>query len=313
MIVMDLKELMFFSQVCKDNSIRKAASNLYITHQGLSKSIKCLEKELGVELFKRTKIGIEITENGYIVMKYVDRILNEVKSMNDELNEKGNERVDLLIVVSYGVTSAISPRYLVDYNKVDSRVNLDLTEEPDLLAEKAVLEEKAEVGLIVGPVDINRFDAVPFQRHTPYLLVRKENPLSKKNKISFSDLKNESFIMFNKDFRLHHLIKKKCEEAGFRPNILIEVSKFIMGIKLCNLNYGVTITYDCVLNDITSKDLCAIPFDDEEFILEIYIVTKKGNCLSATVKSFMNYIRKLNVTAAILLPPLSELLFGSII
>ena len=287
---MDLRELKYFLQVCKDKSIRKAASNLYITHQGLSKSLINLENELGVKLFNRTQNSIELTKNGDIVLKHVEQILYDVECMYHELLKDCNEAVSLTLACSFGVKSALSPEFLFEYNRLNSYLHFQVIEKPDLLVDEAIIDKKASIGFTIGPVDTNRFEAVSIQKHNLYLLVHKSNPLASKDKISFFDLKNEKFILFNKEFRLHHLIIKKCKEAGFSPNIIMEIPEVIMAHKFSQLNYGVSVTVDFFVNDFMNKDVIALPFEDEELIWEIYMITKKGNQLTPIEKNFMNFV-----------------------
>ncbi|MEI3101392.1 MAG: LysR family transcriptional regulator [Oscillospiraceae bacterium] len=51
---MDIKQLEYFVEVCRYMSFTKAAANQYISQQGMSKSIKRLEEELGIALFRRS-------------------------------------------------------------------------------------------------------------------------------------------------------------------------------------------------------------------------------------------------------------------
>lgn len=288
---MNIKDLTFFLYICKDKSIRKAAKSLYITPQGLSKSIKNLEDKLQFQLFYRTTNGIVLTEYGEIVKNHAEHILNDVQCMNTELINLANlNHGEVLIACAYGITSVLSPEHLLKYRKDNPDVNLNIVEYPDLLVEKAILEEKAILGFTIGPVDKKKFDAILIQAHKLYLLVNVKNPLSKKGKISFEDLKNEKFILVNKYFKTHHNIVKKCESAGFSPDISFDISEISIAHKFCHLNYGVSVTVDYVMQDIQFDDVSALPFEDDTCTWEIYMITKKEAYLSHTTKNFMNHV-----------------------
>ena len=290
---MNVKDLTFFLHVCKAKSIRKAAKTLYITPQGLSKSIKNLEDELKFQLFYRTSNGIALTEHGEIVKKYSKHILQDVECMNAELINLINiNQGEIVIASAYGITSALSPEYLLEYKKANSNVNLNIAEYPDLIVEQAIFEEKAILGFTIGPVDTSKFDAVLIQKHKLNLLVNVKNPLSKKDKISFEDLKNEKFILVNKDFKTHHSIVKKCESVGFSPNISFDISEISMAHKFCNLNYGISVTVDYIMQDIHLDNVYALPFEDESCTWKIYMITKKDAYLPHTVKRFINYVKR---------------------
>ena len=58
---MELRQIEFFLQLYKDRNVTVASQNLYISQQGMSKSIANLEKEIGFPLFKRSVSGVEPT------------------------------------------------------------------------------------------------------------------------------------------------------------------------------------------------------------------------------------------------------------
>ena len=66
---MDLKELRYFIRVYEEKSINKAATQLFITPQGLSKMIQHLEEDLHTKLFIRSMKGMEPTESGNLFLK----------------------------------------------------------------------------------------------------------------------------------------------------------------------------------------------------------------------------------------------------
>lgn len=59
---MELRQIEFFLQLYKDRNVTVASQNLYISQQGMSKSIANLEKEIGFPLFKRSVSGVEARE-----------------------------------------------------------------------------------------------------------------------------------------------------------------------------------------------------------------------------------------------------------
>jgi DNA-binding transcriptional LysR family regulator len=75
---MEYRQLVNFLTACKEKSISAAAEKLYISQQGLSKSIKQLEKSLDVPLFFRTRHGIEPTEFGAALQKAAGSYLESV-------------------------------------------------------------------------------------------------------------------------------------------------------------------------------------------------------------------------------------------
>ena len=83
---MDFRQLETFVEVCEQMSFTKAASNLYISQQGVSKSIKTLEDELGAPLFLRTNSSISLTNYGVILLRYAEELVRGYTKVLTEIN-----------------------------------------------------------------------------------------------------------------------------------------------------------------------------------------------------------------------------------
>lgn len=106
---MDIKILRYFLQICKDGSFSKAAKNLYISQQGLSKSISNLEKEIGVSVFNRTSKGNELTAYGEYLKNKASTIVYQFDILTEGINEiKQKNKKFLNIGVPFGVINSLS-------------------------------------------------------------------------------------------------------------------------------------------------------------------------------------------------------------
>ena len=80
---MDLKQLQFFVTCAQTGSFSDAAKILYSTQSSVSKVIKALEDNLGMQLFERLPRGIRLTVQGQKVYRYACRITNEVEVLEN--------------------------------------------------------------------------------------------------------------------------------------------------------------------------------------------------------------------------------------
>ena len=186
---MEVKQLKYFLQICKDGSFSKASKNLYITQQGLSKAIRNLEEEIDAPLFYRMENGSVLTEYGEYLKNEAVYIVKELEKISDGIKKiaNGNEG-RLKIGASFGVISAISPDIITDFRKVYPNIDLDIKEYPDSRCEDAVLKGEVDLGLTIAEVDKNKFNSKIIKTEKLCALVNKQNPLSKKSGIEFEDL-----------------------------------------------------------------------------------------------------------------------------
>ena len=71
-IIMELRKLVCFLQICTCDSLSQAGRRLYMSQQGVSRLVHSLETELGVPLFYRGAQGIKLTEEGKLLKKHAE-------------------------------------------------------------------------------------------------------------------------------------------------------------------------------------------------------------------------------------------------
>lgn len=288
---MNSKDLISFLQICKEKSITKAAKALFITPQGLSKIIKNLEAELNVPLFYRNPNGIILTEYGKLLEDRAKPIIEYLDGIQSEFNrmlEMDKGKINL--ASAYGILNSLSPDCIFEFRKLRPNIELNYFEYPDKHVDSLVLKGEVDLGLSVEPIDEQQFDKISLCKHKLYLLVNKKNPLSQRQIVTFADLINEQFIIESKEFKLYHNTVKKCEEAGFTPNIIFETSGLSLCHKLVKQNKGISISVDYAVQDIKYENVVAIPFSDSDFLWEVCIITKKLQQNSVNVIAFIKFL-----------------------
>lgn len=288
---MDIKQLKYFLQVCKYKSFSKAAKEIYITQQGLSKAISNLEEELQYPLFYNTVKGIRITKYGEYLQKQSEHIIQEFDLILEGLNKMANVNEGTLTVCfSFGVLNALSPDIISGFRKMYPNVELIVKTYPDSICEEVVMNESVDLAVSIGPVDEKKFYSAIIKTQYPCILINEKNPLSKKTSVDFRDLKNEEFIILNEKFHFHYNFVNKCKESGFEPNIVFTTSEVITIHKLSHLNKGLGVSVDFIVSDINYSNVYSIPFADRSFVWDICLITKKDRFASNLVKIFTNYV-----------------------
>ena len=113
---MNIKDLKWFQEICRLKSITKAAANLYITPQGLSKSIKNLENELGVELLQRTPNGITLTPFGDKLYEKSSVLIKDHEDMLYEMEMLKQQESGLIRLCSaYGVFRILGIDFVLNF------------------------------------------------------------------------------------------------------------------------------------------------------------------------------------------------------
>jgi DNA-binding transcriptional LysR family regulator len=286
---MEIEQLKYFLQICEDKSISKSAKQLFLSQQGLSKIIKHLELELEVPLFIRGTAGLDLTEYGVFVQSKALGLVQLADGMKTELKALQNQRKEILnIAVSFGVISSLPTEFFSEFQELYPHISLNISEYQDYYCEQTILDETADLGFSIAPVDSGLFDSTAIIRDKMCLLVHESNPLSQKEEVTFEEIKNERFLLLNKHFKIHNTFVQKCNMAGFEPNIILTTLEMILIHNLSRANKGVGIGVHFIGTDI--PNVCAVPFKDSSCSWEVCVITKKHKPPSPAVLSLHNYI-----------------------
>ncbi|NVD40561.1 LysR family transcriptional regulator [Ensifer sp. HO-A22] len=149
---MDLRQLRQFAAVAEELHFGRAATRLNMTQPPLSQSIQALEKELNVQLFKRTKRSVELTSVGRQWLAHVRQVLDGANGLAGTARrlsrgEIGVLRLSFVSTADYSVLPSMVSRYRAAYPHVE----LTMREATSDLQIDALLDEEIDVGLIIAP------------------------------------------------------------------------------------------------------------------------------------------------------------------
>ena len=83
---MEIRVLQYFVTVAREENITRAAEKLHVTQPTLSRQLHQLEDELGKKLFRRGNHDIKLTEDGHLLRKRAEEILDLVEKTESEMN-----------------------------------------------------------------------------------------------------------------------------------------------------------------------------------------------------------------------------------
>jgi len=237
---MELKQLWYFKHVYETGSFSRAASALSITQQGLSLSIGKLEKELGVIFFLRSKAGVTPTEIAKAFKDDVDMILKDTTELKTNIQTASRQvNRNVKIGLTPAATPFFVPRLLSEFVDRYPYIKLDINEMADQASELAIQQNKIDLACVMNVANAKNVDTVPLFEDEVMVVVRKDNPLAKREFLRFADLGNESFILPPEDFNWCGMIFDLCDSAGFQPNISYVTSDI-------ELTYGIVGASDCI-------------------------------------------------------------------
>lgn len=289
---MTIQELEYFKIICREKSITKAARQLYITPQGLSKTLKNLESELQTTLLNRNTSGVTLTKTGQYLCDHLDTLLTDYYALRHgirEITQRQNHEIDLLS--AYGILRLVTPDCITAFREKYPHISVHYREYPDKQVERLFAAQEGNVAFTIGPVDFSPWIATPLEQFEVCLLVNRSHPLSRKTSVTIQDLKDEPIYLESSEFQIHHMFMEKCRLAGFTPHIVFETSGFSLCHKMVRANKGVSLSLGFMFDDMSGDDtMVLIPFSDGSYPWETYMLTREKPAPDSDLKLFRDHI-----------------------
>jgi DNA-binding transcriptional LysR family regulator len=145
----DLNNILFFSRIVEHGSLTAAAESLSVAKSMLSQRLSALEKELGVQLIRRTSRRLQVTDIGRRYYTQCSVILREVANAStiaDSIRTlpRGKLRISCPVNFSQGVLAPVLGSFLATYPDIE--IVLEVTNHP-----AAMTDANHDVALHIGP------------------------------------------------------------------------------------------------------------------------------------------------------------------
>ena len=187
---MELRVLRYFLAVAREENITKAAALLHVTQPTLSRQLMQLEEELGVKLFRRSQYRVVLTDDGMLLRRRAQEIVELADKAERELQHLDAE---LTGEIAIGCGESVGMTFLSEHirafrrlhRQVQFRIYSANADDVKERIEKGLLD----MGLLTEPVDIGRYAFLRTPQKDRWgVLLPKEHPLAQKSTVTPNDL-----------------------------------------------------------------------------------------------------------------------------
>lgn len=289
---MDTKDLMCFIKICEEKSINKAARQLYITPQGLSKVVRNLEGELETELLRRTAKGVEPTESGLFFYRRCKQLVAELIEIKEGIKQIAKCNQTLKLGYACGISNALPLEALSSFREENPDLSICLEEGLNDEIREKIIGSELDVGFVVGKTDHPRVIEKRIMTKQLSVLIYEGHSLYEKDPVSIADLENEPLITLNEKFNSYHTLQQVCQEHGFKPNIVVKTMESRMIQKQCKKKVGLGIDVDFESSDYNLEGVHVASLQ-EQVSWDIYMLCKKENQNYPNIRKFSQFIQQM--------------------
>ena len=158
---MEIRVLRYFLTVVREESITRAAEVLHITQPTLSRQLSQMEDQMGVKLFVRGSRKISLTNEGLLLRRRAEEILELVDKTEQELIAQ-EEQVEGTVSIGCGDSRAVQrlPELIRTFHEKYPLVTFDLyTATADHVTDR-MDRGLTDIGLLLEPVDLEKYDFI---------------------------------------------------------------------------------------------------------------------------------------------------------
>ncbi|MFB5676238.1 LysR family transcriptional regulator [Paenibacillus terreus] len=292
---MDIRVLRYFLTVAREGSITGAADFLHLTQPTLSRQLKDLEQELGKKLFIRSSHSVILTDEGMLLRKRAEEIVEMVDKLEAEFKSM-EETISGDIYIGGGETDAMKQIARVardlQLRYPNIRYHLYSGNEDDVTArlDKGLLD----FGILIQPADVSKYNYINIPVKDVWgVVMRKDSPLAFKDTIQTADLIDVPLICSRQVMKQTFSKNEFADWFGeyfHKLNVVTTYNLAYNAAIMVEEGIGYAITLDKIVNTSSESNLCFRPLEPR---LEsgLNIVWKKHQVFSAAADLFLKEIQ----------------------
>jgi LysR family transcriptional regulator, cys regulon transcriptional activator len=221
---MKLQQLRYLVEVARRGlNVSETAEALHTSQPGVSKQIRALENELGIEVFARHgKRLVSITEPGKAVVTIAERILAEAHNLRRAGEEFANDKIGKLTIAATHTQARYAlPKAVAAFKQRYPQVELLIQQgNPTQIAEQ-LLAGDADLGLATELSADPDIIALPVYQWNRCVVVPPRHPLLKSTPLTLEKLAEHPIVTYDFAFANRSLIQKAFDARGLKPHVVL--------------------------------------------------------------------------------------------
>jgi LysR family cys regulon transcriptional activator len=288
---MNFQQLRIIKEAARrDFNLTDVSNALFTSQSGVSKHIRDLEDELGIEIFVRKgKRLLGFTEPGRELLGLVERVLLDIRNIRALADRyRDTDQGKLTIATTHTQARYVLPAVVTEFRKIYPRVHLALhqgspSEILDLLSDGSV-----DIGIatesISGASDLSVF---PFYEWSHCVVVRKDHPLATEGSVSFDRLAEFPIVTYHEGFTGRKKIDESFATRGLSPDIVMSALDADVLKTYVELGLGIGIIASMAFQPERDTQLVRVTISESFPLNTTYLALRRGHVLRGYAYRFI--------------------------
>jgi LysR family cys regulon transcriptional activator len=311
---MNFQQLKIIREAVRCNfNLTEVGNALFTSQSGVSKHIKDLEDELGVELFiRKGKRLLGLTEPGQELLEIVERILldaNNIKNLVEQYSKR--DEGQLTVVATHTQARYSLPKVITEFKKAFPKVHLKLHQASPNEIVTMLLNGEADIGVATEALaDVTRLDSFPYYSWHHAVIVPAGHPLEKIEPLTLQALAEYPIVTYHEGLTGRTKIDKSFAKQGIVPDIVMSALDADVIKTYVELDMGIGIIASMAFNPAKDTDLRLLKCEHLFGANTTYIALRRGHYLRSFAYRFIELcspkLTEASIRARLILPPAEQ-------
>lgn len=292
---MELRHLATFRTLATTLNFTRAASLLGYAQSSVSAQIQELEADLGVRLFERLNKRIMLTDEGYRLLVYAEKLLDLAEEARSALSTTEQPAGAVTISAPETLCTYRLPPLLQRFRATFPQIQVHFRPLPVPDLRRSVLEGRVDVAFVLEePLRATGLIVEPLLRERLLVLAPPDHPLAHSTRVTPADIEGEPVLLTEVGCSYRNLFKRALSGVGVYPTTNLELTS-VEAIKQCvMLGMGITVLPEvAVQQEVTQGRLVALPWSEPNFEVVTQMLWHRDKWQSLALKSFLSLTREI--------------------
>jgi DNA-binding transcriptional LysR family regulator len=227
---MELRQLRTFEAVARHRSFTRASEELMVAQPAVSQQVRRLERELGVDLLRRTSREVALTQPGEVLLAGARRVLAEAASVTQELDALRGLRAGRVAVGAMPPMARLDvPSLIAAFHAAHPAVAVRLDE--DTAASALAMLRGGDLDLsfaFLSPAQAGPdLDGIQLLEEELVVTVAPDHPLAHRKRLPLTALEGETLVAFKPGSALRGAGDAALSAAGVQPRVAFESNELL--------------------------------------------------------------------------------------
>lgn len=293
---MTIQQCKYVLKIAKVGSFSEAAKQLFIAQPSLSGSVKSLEQELGIEIFRRSAGGVCLTDDGAEFVRYASKIAEYEDFISKRYNEEKECHKLFVVTQHYDFVADVFAKMVRDVKEEYYKFSLREIKTHDVIKEietaysdiGIIAIKDSDFGIMKRYLDKKGLVFNAFIKASPHVFLRNGHPLSKNKCLSYGDLIDYPYVSYEQG---SHNISYFAEEITTEPDSdkHIEISDRASLMNMLLVTDCYTTGTGIMPSALNNGSIASIPLSCDDFFVIGYIL-RADRKISALMQKFIDLL-----------------------